>query len=283
MRAVEARIRLPHRATASLLAVFALIATGGCTTTNASRDANADTASLAGTPNDLASPPALVVGAIEPTTRSVAARDLVRAEGSVARYEIVAGESVGGEVIERMTREVRPELPPAFMRHEERGGRIAERMLLSTLDDGTFRLERVDSILDRSRSEFTDPLVFAAELTPTKGINDESPMSVFTLPALRKRAEGTARRSLTIAGECDLTLWGQRVRAIALDLAFDVELDVAVATVRSRMYVVPGRGVVAEAREESRRVLGLFRTTSSETIVLRSVEEDATPAGATTP
>jgi len=283
MRAVEARIRLPHRATASLLAVFALIATGGCTTTNASRDANADTASLAGTPNNIAPPPALVVGAIEPTTRSVAARDLVRAEGSVARYEIVAGESVGGEVIERMTREVRPESPPTLVRSEERGGRIAERMLLSTLDDGTFRLERVDSILDRSRSDFTDPLVFAAELTPTKGINDESPMSVFTLPALRKRAEGTARRSLTIVGECDLTLWGQRDRAIALDLAFDVELDVAVATVRSRMYVVPGRGVVAEVREESRRVLGLFRTTTRETIVLRSIEEGAAPAGATPP
>ncbi len=283
MDAIDARHRRTHRTTCATLAVLALLATGGCASTKASHDANADTAAIAGTPNHLGAPPALVVGAIEPTTRSVAIRDLVRAEGSVARYEITAGDPVGGEVVERMTREARPESPPALVRSEERGGRVAERMLLSALDDGTVRLERVDSILDRSRSEFSDPLAFAAELAPGKVLADESPMTVLTLPALRKRAEGSARRSLAIVGECDLARWGTRDRAIALDLAFDVELDVAVASVRSRMYVVPGRGIVAEVREESRRVLGLFRTTTRETIVLRSVEEGAAPAGATPP
>lgn len=266
-----------------MLTALGLLTSVGCASSSTSREANADTTAIAGTPNDLAPPPALVVGAIEPTTRAVTVRDLVRAEGSVARYEIAAGDPVGGEVVERMTREARPELPPALVRSEERGGRVAERMVLSALDDGTIRLERVDSILDRSRSEFSDPLAFAAELGPGKKLVDESPMTVLTLPALKRRAEGTARRSLSLVGECDVTMWGERVRAMALDLAFDVELDVAVATVRSRMYVVPGRGVVAEVREESRRVLGLFRTTTSETIVLRSIEEGAAPAGATPP
>lgn len=291
MRANDARRRMTRRATAGMLTYLALLASVGCASPDASPDASTDvshettsgTAPIGGTPNDLAPPPALVAGALEPTTRSVTVRDLVRAEGTVARYEIVVGDPVGGEVIERITREVRPESPPSLVRSEERGGRVAERMLLDTLDDGTIRLERVDSILDRSRSEFGDPLAFAADLAPGEILADESPMTVLTLPALRKRAEGSARRSLAIVGECDLARWGTRDRAIALDLAFDVELDVAVASVRSRMYVVPGRGVVAEVREESRRVLGLFRTTTRETIVLRSVEEGAAPAGATPP
>lgn len=272
-----------RRMTGVILTLFALFTTGGCASTQASIETSASTTAIAGTPKDLTPPSPLLVGAIEPTTCSVSVRDIVRAEGSVARYEIVVGDPVGGEVVERMTSEVHPELPPMLVRCEERGGRVVERMLLSTVSDGAVRLERVDSILDRSRSEFSDPLAFAAELRPGKVLADESPMKVLTLPSLKRRAEGTARRSLSLVGECDVTMWGERVRAMALDLAFDVELDVAVATVRSRMYVVPGRGVVAEVREESRRVLGLFRTTTSETIVLRSIEEAAAPAGATPP
>lgn len=279
----DARNGTSRRATAVMLTALGLLASVGCASTSTPRKVNTGTTGIAGTPNDLAPLPALVVGAIEPTTHSVAIRDLVRAEGSVARYEIAAGDPVGGEVVERMTREVRPGLPPTLVRSEERGGRVTERMLLSHLDDGTVRLDCVDSILDRSRSEFGDPLLFAADIALGEVLADASPMTVLTLPALRRRAEGTARRSLSLVGECDVTMWGERVRAIALDLAFDVELDVAVATVRSRMYVFPGRGVVAEVREESRRVLGLFRTTTSETIVLRSVEESAAPAGATPP
>jgi hypothetical protein len=287
MRTDAARNRVHAAACIAAVVCATIVGLAGCATARgATGDAAGDAAppaTIAGTPDGIAPPRALTIHAIEPTVRTVSARDLVRAAGSVARYEILEGDPVGGEIVERMTHGSEADGATVLIRSEERDGRASERMTLRAGDDGRIRLERVDSLLDRSRSEFAAPLLFAAEMSGDRALSATSPMTVLTLPALRKRAEGTTRRSLRIAGECDLDLFGDRVRAVALDLEFDVELDVAVATVRSRLFVVPGRGVVAEVRSESRRVLGLFRTTTTETAALRSVDEGAAPAGATAP
>jgi hypothetical protein len=147
--------------------------------------------------------------------------------------------------------------------------------------NGALGLARVDSIADRSRSEFATPLPFAANLANGAELAGESAMTVRTLPKLAKRAEGSARRAMRIVGECTLSLRGEEVRATVVEVEFDVTLDVAKARVRSRQFVVPGRGVVAEERSESRDVLAVFRTTTSETTVLVSVEGE--PAAAPAP
>lgn len=230
---------------------------------------------------------ALVVGELEPATRGVRASDLVREPGSVARFAIVGGDGAGRagrvaggavEVIERVVRETDAEGRVRVVLVEERGGKVENRMELEPLADGGFALALVDAIGDRSRSLFETPLPFAADLAPDAPLEGASDMRVVTIPGGKARAKGTARRSLGIAGECDLVLGGERLRATALDLAFEVSLDVAKASVRARLFVVPGRGVVAEEREETRVVLGVFRTTTRETTALLSVEGVPTPA-----
>lgn len=232
-------------------------------------------------------PPALSIGPIEATARTVAAADLVRPAGTVARYAIVEGDAERGEIVERFETPAADaaaaDAAPDLVRIEERGGRAVERMEFRRADDGTLALLRVDSIADRSRSLFGTPLPFAADLAPGAELAASTPMTVLTLPGLRKRAEGTARRTLRVAGECEIAISGERMRAIALDLEFDVALDVANAEVRSRIFVVPGRGVVAELRTESRTILRVIRTENAETAVLKSVESRGAPPTAPSP
>ncbi|MFM1823225.1 MAG: hypothetical protein RI967_1491 [Planctomycetota bacterium] len=227
----------------------------------------------------------LVIGELEPATRGVRAGDLVRAAGSVARYAIVGGDGAArggrargdrGEVVERVVRETGSDGRERIVLVEERGGKVESRMELEPAGDGALTLSLVDAIGDGSRSLFATPLPFAADLAPGAPLEGASDMRVVTLPGGRARAQGTATRTLRIAGECDLRLGDERLRAIAIDLAFAVELDVAKADVRARLFIVPGCGVVAEAREESRVVLGVFRTSTRETTALLSVE--GTPA-----
>lgn len=232
-------------------------------------------------------PPALAIGPIEPASRAVALADLVRPAGTVARHAIVEGDAERGEIVERFEEPAKDaaaaDAAPDLVRTEERDGRIVERMEFRSDGEGRLLLVRVDSLADRSRSLFGAPLPFAADLAPGAELSASTPMTVLTLPGLRKRAEGSARRVLRVAGECDLAISGERMRAIALDLEFDVALDVARAEVRSRLFVVPGRGVVAEIRDESRTILRLIRTDSAETTVLRSIESADAPAEAPKP
>lgn len=238
-------------------------------------------------------PPALVVGALERATRGVLATDLVRMPGTAAVYEIVGARNARNaeRIVERMElREpARPApagdaaAPAALVRIEERGGRVVERMEFTQRADGAIDLVQVDSIADRSRSTFASPLPFAADVASDAVLAGESAMAVRTLPKLAKRAEGTARRTLRVAGECTVSVRGESMRATVVDVEFDVDLDAAKARVRSRQFVVPGRGVVAEIRSESRDVLAVFRTKTDETAVLVRVEEVAAPDGATTP
>lgn len=251
-------------ATLSMLAL--LFASAACSTT---REAADPPANGAGAPAHAV----LEIGELEQATRGVEVRDLLRPAGSVARYEVVAGEAIGQRLVERMVADA----SAALVRIEEREGRVSERMEFRESPAGSFALERVDSIDDGSKSVFGSPLPFAAELAAGGELAGSSPMTVFTIPEGKRRAAGTARRALRVAGECDLAISGERMRAVALDLEFDVALDMASARVRARLFVVPGRGVVAEVREESRTILRLIRSTRAETIVLRSVEGSSAP------
>ena len=55
-------------------------------------------------------------------------------------------------------------------------------------------------------------------------------------------------------------------------LTFVASLDLAKARVEATIYVVPGRGVVAEDRTEEIRVLGIFPRRSVERVVLTELE-----------
>lgn len=232
-------------------------------------------------------PPLLAIGPIEPASRTVALADLVRPAGTVARHAIVEGDAERGEIVERFEAPAKDaaaaDAAADLVRIEERDGRIVERMEFRSDGEGHLLLVRVDSLADRSRSLFGAPLPFAADLAPGAELSASTPMTVLTLPGLRKRAEGSARRVLRVAGECEVAISGERMRAIALDLEFDVALDVASAEVHSRLFVVPGRGVVAEIRDESRTILKLIRTGSAETTVLRGIESAGAPAEAPKP
>jgi hypothetical protein len=280
----------------AIAAMFACIA--GCATTPgtttiattnsrpapAAAPTNAHARTAEGAPPTKPAAP-LVIGAIEPATRGVLAKDLVRAPGTVAVYEVVDGARRRGSskelLRERIEWREQPDGSAVLTRVEERDGRVVERMEFVDKPDGSLELARVDSVADRSRSEFVTPLPFAADLAKGAELAGESAMTVRTLPKLAKRAEGSARRAMRIAGDCTLTLRGEEVRATVVEVEFDVALDVAKARVRSRQFVVPGRGVVAEERSESRDVLAVFRTTTSETTVLVSVEGE--PAAAPAP
>lgn len=259
------------RAAASLAVLLAGMAGGGCASTPVAAGPDAQT--------ELAAPPRFESGPLEPATRGIAARDFVRAAGAVARYEILDGDQAsddapGGQLVERMVLEQRDGADkPVLVRVEERDGRTFERMEFVERGDGALLLAQVDSISERSRSVFAEPLLYAVDLAPAGEAVARSPMRVESLPRGGKRGEGTARRLLRVVGECEVRLSGEPMRAVALDLEFDVELDVATARVRSRVFVVPGRGIVAEVREETRIVLRVLRTTTTETTVLQSVEE----------
>jgi hypothetical protein len=279
-------------AMAAISACIAGCATTPVTTTVATTNSSAATAAAStnahartadGAPPTKPAAP-LVIGAIEPATRGVMAQDLVRAPGTVAVYEVVDGARRRGSskelLRERIEWREQPDGSAVLTRVEERDGRVVERMEFVHKPEGALDLARVDSITDRSRSEFATPLPFAADVASGAELAGESAMTVRTLPKLAKRAEGSARRALRIAGECTLSLRGEELRATVVEIEFDVSLDVAKARVRSRLFVVPGRGVVAEERSESRDVLAVFRSTSDETTVLVSVEEGPAAAPA---
>lgn len=228
--------------------------------------------------------PPLVIGEIVPTAAAVAQDDLVRPAGSVARYLVLRGKREGATLVQRVRWDGNQgRIEETLLGRGESREVPAENMLLSRAADGTLVLREVETFSEDSRSIFTDGLAFAApSIAPGTALAAESPMKVVALSGSGKRppksrGSGSSRRSLRILGEAPIETWGTPERATVLELVFDVELDVARAHVESRLFVVRGRGVVAEERRERLVVLGLFPSNSEESVVLKSPEVPPPP------
>jgi hypothetical protein len=220
-------------------------------------------------------PPSFSAGALVESTRVVRADDLVRAPGTIATYAVLSGRRQGATLEQRHdfsmnSPDGRELVISERMRKRPTDAWVdSERMSLTRSDDGLFILREVATPEEDSLSRFDDGLAFAApELESGESLDGASTMTVRTLVAGKPRGTGEATRSLRIVGECDINLCGLPTRAIVLELVFDVTLDVATAHVVSQVYVVPGRGIVAEVRREDVRILGIIPRRRDETIVL---------------
>ena len=212
-------------------------------------------------------------GTVRTTERTLAAADLLPAEGFDARARVTEGDDAGATAVDRTVRE-----NGRLVLVRERDGRTEERLHLIEAEDGLLRLAEVETLGESMRSVFAEPLPFAPRtLSPDAPCAGESPMEVRTVPGNAVRARGTARRSLAIVGECDVEHLGKRLTAVVAEFRFDARLDAARAEVRSELFVVPGVGIVAERRREKRVILGILGSTSNETAVLF----ETTPTGPT--
>ncbi len=264
------------RALAAALLLVTSLCAGGC----------ADARTATGAQPDATIMPAFRAGPVRPTTKTVPASELLRAPGSLARYRVIGGSDVGSVLEERVTREADGRL--ALTKSLISAGKPAkaiERLLLVEEPDGARTLREVETFSEDSRSLFDSGLAFAAAvLAPGTPLEGRSPMRVRTLGSNTARAKGDATRSLRITGESDIEIDNAKWTAIVIDFEFVASLDSAKARVTSTIYVVPGRGVVAESREEKLLIMGIFPRNSSERTVLETVElQGLAPAPATEP
>ena len=218
-------------------------------------------------------PPAFSAGPLRPAIRSVAADELVRAEGSVATYRVFEGNRRGATIQQRVELRGDELLVVELLLAEGKPAETWEEMRFSRGKEGSLLLREVITHAERSASLFDDGLAFAATLSAQAPVLEgSSDMRVLTLPKRTPRGSGRATRSLRLAGEATVNISGAPVEASVLDLVFDIDLDVAKAHVTARLYVAEGRGVVAEERTEELRVLGIFPRKTVEHTVLTRLE-----------
>ncbi|MFM7051063.1 MAG: hypothetical protein ACKOYN_02875 [Planctomycetota bacterium] len=207
--------------------------------------------------------PSFAASALREQDAPVAAADLVAPAGAVRRLAVVRGDAAGREVVERFIA-----ADGGLVREESRDGKVVARMHLVAQPGGAFALREVESLANGSRSVFADPLPFAADIAAGSVLEGRSAMAVRTIPGDRPRASGTGVRSLRVLGRCEIDRCGERLQATVVELRFTADLDMARADVVSRLYVVAGRGVVAEERSEKRVILGILPSSTDETAVL---------------
>ena len=135
--------------------------------------------------------------------------------------------------------------------------------------DGGYTLLSVDTPGENSRSAFADGLEFARpSLAPGDASESASPMRVTLLSSGKERAKGSSTRTQRITGSADIDVCGERLVATVVETVFIASLDAAKARRESEVFVVPGRGIVAERWREKVTVLGIFPKTTEETVVV---------------
>jgi hypothetical protein len=135
--------------------------------------------------------------------------------------------------------------------------------------DGGYTLLSVDTPGENSRSEFAEGLEFARPALAAGEVSESaSPMRVTLLSSGKERAKGSSTRTQRIAGSADIDLCGERLVATIVETVFVADLDSATARRESQLFVVPGRGIVAERWREKVTVLGIFPKVTEETVVL---------------
>jgi hypothetical protein len=203
---------------------------------------------------------ALEAGAPAP----IEANDLVGRVGEERTLAVVAGRAAGER---RTQRVIALEDGTVVIEESTRAG--VERSVLRLRDDGGYALRSVDTPGENSRSAFSQELEFAPPLLVGGGASESaSPMRVTLLSSGKMRAAGSATRSQRVVGRADIDVCGERLVATIVETVFVADLDNATARRESELFVVPGRGVVAERWREKVTVLGIFPKTTEETVVV---------------
>jgi len=181
----------------------------------------------------------------------------------------------GGRTGERRTVAIEPSAD-GTMALTETGDAGVERTVLRRRADGGLTLLSVDTPSEDSRSVFEAGLAWAPdELVAGATVESASPMRVTLLSSQRERSSGRARRTMRIVGTAAVDVSGEQLEATVVETEFEARLDAARAQRRATLYIVRGRGVVAERWEERVVVLGIFPRDSSETTVALSATEAA--------
>jgi hypothetical protein len=226
---------------------------GGCASTPVAIDAPLRPATFA------------ILARHSPETRAaVAANDLVGRVGETRTLAVVAGREAG----ERRTQRV-AESADGTVAIEESTRAGLERSVLRPREDGGYTLLSVDTPGEDSRSAFAEGLEFARpSLAPGEASESASPMRVTLLSSGKERAKGSSTRTQRITGSADIDVCGERLVATVVETVFVASLDAAKARRESEIFVVPGRGIVAERWREKVTVLGIFPKTTEETVVV---------------
>ena len=192
------------------------------------------------------------------------ARELVGTLGEIRTLEVVAGREKGERRTQRLVAGAEGEV---VLEEATRAG--LERSVLAPRADGGFTLRSVDTPGEDSRSVFANGLDFArARLSPGERNDSASPMRVTLLSSGAPRAKGSATRTQRITGTATVDVCGEPLVATVVETIFEAKLDAARARRESELFVVPGRGVVAEIWREKITVLGIFPKTTEETVVV---------------
>lgn len=195
---------------------------------------------------------------------AVSATDLVGRVGDERTLAVVAGRAAGER---RTQRVVAREDGTLVIEESTRAG--IERSVLRRRADGGYTLLSVDTPGENSRSEFADGLEFARpSLAAGEASESASPMRVSLLSSGKERAKGASTRAQRITGSADIEVCGERLAATVVETVFVADLDSATARRESELFVVPGRGIVAERWREKVTVLGIFPKTTEETVVV---------------
>lgn len=146
---------------------------------------------------------------------------------------------------------------------------------------GGVAMTAVEAHRDKALSLFEPVLGVAPEtLTPGTTYSTQARMTVTDISDPSKVTQrGRATRSLTHLGSVEVEINGVTRRVQALRMVFLANLDLAKARTETRLYVVPGEGVIASETTHQVKAL-LFSRTSGQTIVRMGPALDTTPVPA---
>ncbi|MFO0828262.1 MAG: hypothetical protein U0572_08940 [Phycisphaerales bacterium] len=144
----------------------------------------------------------------------------------------------------------------------------------SVAPDGSVVLVAVDSHPDRTRSVFEPPLLLAPPTLPLQQpVEVESSMrAVLIANPESERDRGSGHRTVRYVGTESIMVNGAQREAQVVEVDFIAELRNAKAERHSRLWVVPGDGIVAEEWAETLTILKVFTKRSNQTAMRLGVE-----------
>jgi hypothetical protein len=221
------------------------------------------------------------IGAVRPSHGALRAEDFVRPAGAVAVIAVAEGDRAGSLVEERTLPGDGDALALAIEEHLRRDDgsyEYLERMELRRGEDGGLYCTLVDTPDEAVVTLFPGDLVFApTDLGPGRPSHSASPMRTKPTGDRIRRTRGAATRELELVGGSAVTVGDRTVEALVVDVAFVADLDLAKARRESRLFVVPGVGVVAEIWRETIRILGIIPREAGQTLLLLEVRRDEAP------
>jgi hypothetical protein len=164
-----------------------------------------------------------------------------------------------------ITREATTEHGAIFARREDSG----RTQFVRTDDQGNIVMTAVLEPDDHALSLFDPPLVIApAKLTADAPQVFKADMRVVDSKDTKKeREKGTATRTIRLLGQKKVRTPMGEFAALKIGIEFSADLKLAKATDHTIIFVVPGRGIVAEVSQENVKVLGAFGKSKHRTIV----------------